>query len=286
MASFPVVVNSSNRENINTYKISFPNVVNLDNYSVSVGQAFLYYSYYNINSYPLNNNQFSLSFPGYLSGAAQLITIPDGCYEISDLNNFLQYWMAERNLYLTETSSGLRKYYASFSVSPTAYAIQINTTPIESSLPTGYTNAGAIVFNGTDNRHPQITISSNNNFKDIIGFNAGTYPTTSTAPGSSNYTKLSDYIPNVNPISSIEIRLSCVYNPFSSNSTVLHCGTNGDSRVGEIMDISPKTLQYVPCQGSWKDIKLQFFDQSGRILQLLDPNITIKLLFKKDKQDE
>jgi hypothetical protein len=227
-----------------------------------------------------------LSFPGYLSGAAQTITIPDGSYEISDLNNYLQYWFISKGLYLTNTTTGLNTYYASFSISPTAYAVELNTTPIPASLPSGYSNGGGITFDGSSNRHPQITILSTNNFYKIIGFNAGTYPSTSTY-GTGTYTKLSDIIPDVaGALSSIQMRLSCVYNPFSSNSQLLHCFTPAGTTVGAIINASPIQLQYVPCVGSHKELLLSFFDSQGNVLNILDPNITIKLIFKKNNISE
>ena len=100
-----------------------------------------------------------------------------------------------------------------------------------------------MTFPGSANQHYQLTVLSTNNFKDIIGFNAGTFPTVPTNAGTQ--TKSSDYSPNVNPVSAVQMRLSCVYNSFSSNSQLIHVFT------------------------------------SGNILNILDSNIVIKLVFKK-----
>lgn len=280
-SGFPVLISSENRRSPNTYVLSLPNTVDLNNYAVGVGNAYVYYSWYNINAYPLNNNQFTLIIPGM---ANQTITIPDGAYNIQDLNNYLQYWFIQNGLYITNNTTGLNTYYGSFTISPTSYAVQWTTKVIESALPSGFTSGGTNMSNAFSNsaglKHMQIVISGSNDFQDIIGFNAGTYPTSATG-NPATFTKNSDYTPNVNPINAIQMRLSCAYNTFSSNTTLIHVFTNRDASVGEQIDASPQELQFVPCSGSHKEIVLTFYDQAGRILNILDPNLVIKLIFKQ-----
>jgi hypothetical protein len=277
--SFPVTLTSANYINNNTYRVNLSSTYDLSNYSVAVGQCFLYYSWFNINSVPLNNNKFTLSIPRNGGTDTLNITIPDGSYNIEDLNNFLEYTLYNAGYYITETASGLITYYASFNLSPTDYKIQFNTINLPISLPAGFTSGG-MTFPASANQNYQLTVLSTNDFKDIIGFYAGTYPPAPTNVG--NYTKSSDYTPNVSPVSSVQMRLSCVYNPLSFNSQLLHIFTNRDSAIGEIIDASPNYEQFVPCIGSHKELTLQFYDQNGNVLNLLDPNVTIKLIFKKN----
>lgn len=277
--SFPIIINSTNRINQNTYTVNLASTIDLNNFSVAVGQAYIYYSWYNINASPLNNNVFQLTVPTSTTPLNLTITIPNGAYNISDLNNFLQFYLISQGLYITNNTTGVNTYYASFSISPTSYAVQFTTTPLPTSLPSGFTSGG-MSFPASANQHYQIGILSTNNFKDIIGFNAGTYPTLPTNVGVQ--TKSSDYTPNVSPISAVQMRLSCVYNSFSSNSQLIHVFTNGDASIGQLINASPIELQYVPCNGSHRDVTLQFFDQNGNALNILDPNIIVKLVFKKN----
>ena len=278
--SFPIIFNNTNYVNGNTYKVSLSSTIDLNDYAVSVGQAYIYYSWYNINSSPLNNNAFTLTIPTSSGSDTLNVVIPDGAYNISDLNNFLQYTLIQGGYYITNNTSGVNTYYASLSISPTSYAVQWNTTPLPTSLPSGYTSGG-MTFPGSVNQHYQLTVLSTNNFKDIIGFNAGTYPTSST--NAVTQTKNSDYTPNVNPISAAQMRLSCIYNPFSSNSQLLHVFTNQGSNIGEIINASPNYEQFVPCIGAHREITLTFYDQNGYILNILDKNLIIKLVFKQVK---
>ena len=277
--SFPIIINSTNRINQNTYTVNLASTIDLNNFSVAVGQAYIYYSWYNINASPLNNNVFQLTVPTSTTPLNLTITIQNGSYNISDLNNFLQFYLISQGLYITNNTTGVNTYYASFSISPTSYAVQFTTTPLPTSLPSGFTSGG-MTFPASANQHYQIGILSTNNFKDIIGFNAGTYPTLPTNVGVQ--TKSSDYTPNVSPISAVQMRLSCVYNSFSSNSQLIHVFTNGDASIGQLINASPIELQYVPCNGSHRDVTLQFFDQNGNALNILDPNIIVKLVFKKN----
>jgi len=276
--SFPIIINSTNKVNNNTYKVQLASTIDLNEYAVSVGQAYIYYSWYNINATPLNNNVFQLTVPTSSTSLNLTITIPPGAYNIQDLNNYLQFYLISQGLYITNNTSGVNTYYASFAISPTSYAVQFTTTPLPTSLPAGYTSGG-MTFPGSANQHYQLTILSTNNFKDIIGFNAGTYPTSATNSGVQ--TKNSDYTPNVNPVSAVQMRLSCVYNSFSSNSQLIHVFTNTGVSIGEIINASPIQLQYVPCIGNHREITLQFFDQNGNVLDILDSNLVVKLVFKK-----
>lgn len=277
--SFPIVVNSTNWVSGNTYKVQLSSTIDLNDYAVSVGQAFVYYSWYNINAAPLNNNKFTLTIPKNGGSDTLNIVIPDGAYNIDDLNNFLQYTLIQGGYFIYNTTSLVNTYYASFSISPTSYAVQFNTTPMPTSLPAGYTSGG-MTFPASANQHYQLTVLSTNNFDDIIGFNAGTYPTSATNAGTQ--TKSSDYTPNVNPISAVQMRLSCIYNPFSSNSQLLHVFTNRGTSIGEVIDASPNYEQFVPCIGAHREITLSFYDQNGYILNILDKNLTIKLVFRKN----
>lgn len=279
--SFPIIINSSNYIDNHTYKVDLTNTTDLSDFSVSVGQCFIYYSWYNINSSPLNNNKFTLTFPSAdFPSTVYSITIPDGAYNISDLNNYLQYWFISQGFYLINDVTGLYTYYASFQLSPTGYSVQFITNALPTSLPSGFTSGG-MTFPVSANQHPQITIASSNTFKDIIGYLAGTYPTSATNVGI--YTKDSDYTPNVSPVSAVQMRLSCCYNPFSSNSQLIHVFTSQGATIGSIINASPVQLQFVPCIGSHKTLTLQFYDQNGYIVEILDKNLVVKLIFKKNE---
>lgn len=278
--SFPLILNSSNYVSNNTYKVNLTSTTDLNNYECALGALNIYYSWYNINSYPLNNNRFTLTIPRNGGSDTLNVVIPDGAYNISDLNNFLQYTLYQNGYYITNNTTNVNTYYATFQISPTSYSVQIITYPLPTSLPAGY-SSGGMTFPASVNQHYQFTILSNNNFKDIIGYTPNVYPSSSTNIGVQ--TQNSTYTPNVNPISSVQMRVSCLYNPFSSNNQLLHVFTNKGASIGELVDASPNYESYVPCQGSTNEVSVSFYDQSGNVLNILDKNLTIKLVFRQKK---
>ena len=75
----------------NTMEYEFPNSVVFQDSYIAVKQVSMYYSWFNISS-ALGNNVFTYSWEsgGFVYGGGIpntfTVTIPDGLYEISDLN--------------------------------------------------------------------------------------------------------------------------------------------------------------------------------------------------------
>lgn len=277
MSASPISINISNQVNSNTFTANLASSMNLNEYSVALSNLYIYYSWFNISS-SLNNNKFQLTVPTSTTPLSLTITLDDGAYSITDLNNALQFYLISQGLYITNNTTGQNTYYCAFALSPTSYAVTFTATAMPVSLPSGYTSGG-MTFPVSSNQHYQLTMLSNG-FRDIVGIREGVYPSSSTYTGT--YTKSSDYTPNVNPISTVEMRLSCLYNEFSTNTQLFHVFSNRGVRIGELIDASPLTLEYTKCQGTVQAITIQFFDNTGRPLALLDPNITCKLYFKKN----
>lgn len=289
--SFPIVINSSHRQSNNTYIVPLATNTDLNNYEVSVGNGFVYYSWYNISA-AQGNNSFQLIIPNSGTTTTVTYTIPDGAYNISTLNSWLEQQLVTGGYYLRYagdasniTTGAIRQaniYPCKFQVNPATYSIQF----IAISLPrtadlvapnfNGYVSGG-FTLPTSANKSAQLIVSSSNAFNEIIGYSAGTF---GTGTASSTETIESTLIPNVNPISSVEMRLSCVSNIISQNSQLLHVFTNKDARLGEIIDISPVQLSFIPCVGQHRNLTLTFYDQTGRVLNMLDSNIVIKLVFK------
>lgn len=274
--SFPVLIDSTNAINQNQFKVSLANTTDLNAFDVSVGQAFIYNSWNNISS-NFNNNTFTLTIPTSGASVVTTLTIPNGGYNISDLNSYLQYWLITNGYYLTNTATGLNQYFAAFELSPTSYSVQFISYPLPTSLPAGYVSGG-MTLPISSNQHYQLTVLPNN-FRDLIGFNSGTYPAVPTNVGVQ--TKQSDYAPNVATVSVVQMRLSCCNSPFSDNSQLLHTFASGGVAFGALIDAGSSYDQRVPCAGSHRDLTLTLTDQLGRPLELIDKNIVVKLLFTK-----
>jgi len=300
--SSPVLISSANYVNNNLFKITLPHTTDLTDYDCSIDEMFLYYSWYNISA-AANNNTFQITIPLSTPITATLV-LPDGAYNISTINNYFQYWSILNGYYLQNQTTLQYYYFGTFQVSPQSYAVQFITTAFPSSSDSsdanatpklgnyvglGNTNTGVNVGSGFTGKWPtaayqteQLIVSSTNGFGKIIGFAAGTFPSSSTIPSSgTTSTVQSTFTPNVNPVSTVQCRLSCLYNQFSSNSQLLHVFTNKGTSIGNIIDATPNFYTSVPCSGAHKEIYFSLFDSLGNPLGLLDSNICVKLSFKK-----
>jgi len=286
--SFAVEITNENYTGGNTFQVDLPGNIDLTDFDVSVGSLDIYYSWFNISA-AYGNNQYQLIIPT-ATPITVTVTIPDGAYNIDTLNSALQYWFIQNGYYIQNTSTQIYTYYAAFVLNPSSYAVNLITTALPSSsnnsdalaVPslTGYTVGSALTNNWSTstNQSMQLTVLSTNTFGSIIGFAAGTFPAAATISGTTS-TVPSTLVPNVNPIYSVQCRLNCVFNKFSSNSQFLHAFTNGSVSIGELIDASPKYYRARRCNGNYNSLILTLFDNTGRPLKFLDPNLNMVLDF-------
>lgn len=277
-ASFPVVLNQSNAINENTFLYKFPSNVDFSNVDITMSDLSMYYSWRSITS-DYNNNKFSFTFPA--SGTTintYNITLPDGTYSASDLNNYIQWFCIQNNLYLINSTTGDYRYFLTIQENSAQYAIEVLSYPVPSSLPAGYTTpVGWAGFPSSATR-PQLIIN-NTGFGQIIGFNNGTYP--ATAVGASVYNKTSDFVPQLSPVQSVIILVDAVYNPFSSNSGVIGTINSKGVSYGSLISYSAPEYSWLKCQsGQRQEIRVSFVSQDFRPLKIIDQNLTIRLLLR------
>jgi hypothetical protein len=139
----------------NTFVYNYPSSVAFPHHEVAVQSISMFYSWANISSV-LGNNTFTLYFPVNAagiasSGAAQLntyvIPIPDGQYEVTDLNALIQFYCVKNGLYLIN-ASGQNVYFVEMLINATRYAVQMNTFPLPSVTNFTY-SAGTGIWTGT-----------------------------------------------------------------------------------------------------------------------------------------
>ena len=112
-----IILNSNNvvsGKNNSTLTYNFPSSVLFDNHKIAVHSISIYYSWCNISS-ALGNNTFSYKWVNGGTETIKTIIIPNGLYEITDINNFLQFNFIQNGHYLINTL-GQNVYYAEFLV--------------------------------------------------------------------------------------------------------------------------------------------------------------------------
>lgn len=186
-----LIVNSSNvvaNTNNSVYRYNFPagNVEFKKGQKLALGSIQMYYSTFNITA-AQTNNKFSYI---WVDGREITITIPDGFYDIGQLNDFLHFVMVQQGHYLLDTA-GVYYYFATFVINSSTYSININTYPISlatypvatytigtyatSTITTSSPTTPIAWSRPTNPITPMVRILSNN-FTKVVGFSAGFYP--------------------------------------------------------------------------------------------------------------
>lgn len=271
-----LVINKShvvNDGNNSRYRYTFSsNIKFSDGDKVGLAIANIPYSWYNINLQKYNNTSYNIIY----NGTTYNVSMPNGFYTLTDMNYYLQQFMITNNLYLIN-SSGNYVYYLEWQTNANYYAIQLNAYPVPSVLPTGWTNPGSMALTGFC---PQVQILSTNNYNKIVGFNSGSYPSSTTVSTKQSF--LSSFTPIPSPVSSFLINCSLVNQSsisLNSNNALYSFTPNVD--FGNNIIIEPQNLITVDInQGSYQSLDVYLTDQDNIPLQMVDSNILILIVIK------
>lgn len=279
--SYPIILNKSNYESGSTFVYKFGRSVDMSDVSIALGSISLFYSWRNITAIK-GNNSFQIIHPA--TGATNVtltITLPDGGYEIDDINDYIKYYLVTNGYYIQNSSTLEYVVYAELRVNPSTYSIEFVSYPVPTALPAGYTAGSSITFPAST-RGPQLTVTTAA-FGSIIGFVSGaSYPTTQQAVVS---TTTSTSIPVLSDVQNVVVRLNSASNWYAPNGTILHSFGYGGVNYAQLITNEPNELSYVPQQTGFRtELRLQLCDQLFRPLNILDTDVTIKLLLQKDEK--
>lgn len=257
----------------NTMVYDFPNSVDLTGAEVAVSSITMYYSWENINASPLANNTFRYSLD---DGSTWYdIVIPDGLYEIADINAYLQFKFIANNHYLVN-DAGQYVYYAEIVVNPTQYKIQVNTYPVPTSLPTGWTNPATWTL-PTTTYNPKLKFPAN--FSDIIGF-ATDFTTDFNSGANTNLSYLSTKTPQVQPNASLLVGMTGISNKYANPSSIIY-SVAPNVALGELIIEKPPFYNFNKLiAGTYNRMTIQFFGSDLQPITIKDPNITIILVIR------
>jgi hypothetical protein len=275
--NYPIIINKSHYKGGSTYTYRFGTSVEMGNVDIALGSASIWYSWPNIKS-TKTNNQFQILHPAATTTNTTLtITVPDGGYEIADLNKYLRWYLISNGYYLQNSTTGDQIVYCEFRVNASTYSVEFVGYPLPTSLPSGFTNGGSIVFPSTT-RAPQLVVTQSA-FGNLIGFETGTYPATQAT---SINTQTSSKVPVLSDVQNIVLTLDSALNPFAPNSKVIHSISPAGVSYGHLITSEPNELSYVPQgQGFRQELTIQLCNQNLQPIDLLDTDVTIKLILRK-----
>jgi hypothetical protein len=297
---FVIVMNQTNivpdgQNNKLVYR--FPNSVVLKDKYIAVSNISMYYSWFNIT---VSSNNNTLSYTWTVGAVSSTITvvIPDGLYDIIDINAYLQWTMIQNGHYLINPS-GNYVYYFNILVNPSRYAIQLNTFQVPTSLPVGWTQPANFAGYPTQTFNPVVTFPVF--FNEIVGYPAGFASNNNvnnayvppTASASNNYVAkdgagtlsyLSNVSPQVQPNNNVLFSISNINNPYTQPSSIIY-SLNPNVRVGEqIYETPPNFMWNKLIDGTYNELRLTFLNNKLEPLVIKDPNMTI-LLTIRDKEE-
>lgn len=288
-----LVINQNNiiqdgQNNKLVYK--FPNSVVFKNNYIAVSSITMYYSWFNITS-TYQNNKFTYIWYTAAGPIPFDITIPDGLYEISTLNQLLQFECIKNGTYLIN-AAGQNSYYMEFLVNPSRYAVQINTFNFPTSLPVGFTLPPNWVGSfPVQSFNPSIIIPKNlniifgypENFTTDPNLNNAYVPPTSTyiaKNGAGTLSYLSTSAPNLQPNSSIYVSMSNINNSYSQPSSIIY-SIIPTVAVGEIITERPPQFMWNKLiDGTYNELRMTFLGTDFQQIKINDPQMTILLTIK------
>lgn len=242
---------------------------------IALASITMYNSTPNISA-ALGNNTYSYR---WIDATVNTVTMPDGFYEISDLNNFLHQTMLNNKHYLTEVSTGDAVWFLTMSVNASTYKIDLLAYPMDTTnyvAPTNYTvPAGATWTIPATSTNPQFIIPATN-FQYIIGFAPGTYPSASN--NTTITTSSSTLAPQVNPLSSYLVKCNLVNNPYGIPNSLIYSFPPAGA-FGAQFVIAPNEYSFIDCQdGFYNSMRIEMTDQNDRPTTILDSNINILMV--------
>ena len=290
-----LIVNSTNLVNDgqnNKLVYKFPNSVHFKDSFISLSQAQMYYSWFNITSEFNNNTIQYVWIDGAGVQTTYTITIPDGLYEVNTLNQLLQYTFIQNGHYLV--NSGQNVYYAEFILNPSRYAVQINTFLFPTSLPVGYTNPAGVAFppqsfNPSIILPPKVNVILGfvQNFTTNLNINNAFVPPVSPyvsklANGTLSY--ISTVAPNLQPNSSVIINISNIDNQYAQPTGT--CYTIIPTvAIGEV--INEKPVNYIwnkLIPGTYNQLTINILGNDLSPIKIQDPSMTFVFVIKEGNE--
>ena len=297
---FVIVLNQNNivqDGSNNTLVYNFPNSIVFKDKYIAVSSIQMYYSWFNITS-ALANNLFTYTWIVGGVSTTYNINIPNGIYEIEQLNKLIQFVCIQNGTYLIDGNNNY-VYYFEIEVNPVRYSVQLNTYQVPTSLPAGYSQPANFAGYPTNTFNPVVSFPSY--FNQIVGYSAGFSSNPNTANGyvppsptqSTNYASkdgygtlsyLSNTYPNVQPNSSLYVSISNINNPYSIPSSIIYSITSSVAVGEQITDRPPNFMWNKLIDGTYNELRVQFLGTNYQPITINDPQMTIMLTIR-DKDE-
>ena len=276
-----LVLNSSNYvpNTNNTFQYNFPSSVKfVEGDMVAVSSVNMFNSIFNIEA-SRNNNTLQIIL-NYATPITLTIVFPDGFYAPSDIQSYIQS-VCYTNGYYVLTSTGNIIYPIEIAPNLINYTIQwvCNTIPTSAQATAlSYTQPIGVTWSYPSTASCFQIVILNNNFTNLVGCNAGTYP---LIPQTTQYTFGSTYPATINPVSTLMLLSNFICNSAYSYPNNLFHSIPLTTAFASVISQESNNLIFQDIQpGSYQQMKITFTDQLFNPVKLRDFGVTITLVIR------
>ena len=201
------------------------------------------------------------------------------------IHNKYIYPLNTNNLYVVNTA-GQYVYFYEVLTNSTRYSVQLNSffLPTSAQATTlGYTKPSSATWNyPATAKTPQLTFGAT--FGDLVGFDAGTYP---SAIQTSNQEFLSTKSPKLNVVDNYVMTCNMISNADYSIPSDILFTIPLTAGIGSLINVTPAAVILNHIAGNhYKQIVIKFFSQNFEPLELNDTELTLTLVISDDKDRE
>lgn len=270
--TIPIMLNSSHYVmGSNRYEMNINFDATNNDARIAIKSCTLYNSSYNIK-HSYNNNQFTLT---WINGDSETFTIPDGYYDFSTLNDFLQYCMTSKGWFLKAKESNTTPvksiFFMSFQPNSVVYSAEISVFFVEEKE--GYEPAGSWT---TNLKAPQIRLCPG--LMKIFGFSSqSVFP--SSQNNGVNETFTSETAPVLSPVFAYTLGCNWILNKYNvSNPQVFHQIALSEGFGQLIKDIPPSLNFMSVYQSNYSKIIITLWDQLFQPVVPVDAELALTLV--------
>lgn len=264
---------------------SFPNSVLFDNHEIALASASMFYSWYNIDQTTLQNSTFYYWWMDSTGTYVQYpVVLPTGIYEISTINDYLQFTMINNGHFSVDSLTGNNVYYLNMILNSTLYAVEAQTALVES-LATDYPTNIIPKFSLPASAFKQFQFPPN--FNAIVGFVNVPGWTNNTSPQSTAPSQVfqSNVAPQVQPNPTLLLQCTGINNPYASPATNVYALTPTVAVGGQIAEKPPQYAWAKLNKGTYASLTFRWTTASGGNIQIADPNQTVVFVIRDCSQD-
>jgi hypothetical protein len=273
----------------NVIRVQFPYPQSFTQSELALQNFFIFNSWYNISA-ELGNNVFAYTFPTASGQETFSVTIPDGFYNLEDLNDYLQtIVMVNNGTYLISTVTGNNVYYIQILVNDTYYraTVFLDAVPdpaealaMDLTAPANYPGGGLPATATT----PQLVIlptpypagsdtPGQYSFSKYLGYTPGSYP---PAPLGATVSYNGQFAPQVESTNNVNLSCNMVNNSgLSTNTQFFYSFSAANVPFGNQIIVNPHFPVFIPvADGFYNYIEIYVLDDNQQALLVQDPHIS------------